>query len=1262
VAALGSGAMGLVYSVLDRERGTHVALKGLKTPAAENILRFKAEFRALRDLEHPNLLRLGELFEEDGRWFFTMELVRGGDFLAYVTGVAHPMDAPSTGSSLRNMSGTMPRAAYKPPIEATRDKSNPSLDGSGERLRARLPAPEHGTVPVVYDETRLRAALAQLALALDTLHRAGMVHRDVKPSNVLVEPAGRVVLLDFGVAADLAGHALDREGTIVGTASHMAPEQAAGEAIEPAADWYAVGTMLYQALTGRLPFEGSMTDVLSRKVVGEVPCPPMALVPSTPADLNDLCVQLLAREPEARPSAVEFLRALGVAEPEAMLAPARHVGQTFVGRAHELAQIVEAFAASRESPVSVFVQGLSGIGKSATVNRALEQIRTANRSAIVLRGRCHENETVPYNAFDGVLDDLSRVLRNLDSGSGLADVRVSALLQVFPSLRSVGWLSVRAKGENASLPGPIELRQQAFDELRALVASLAATRPIVVVIDDLHWADAESVLLLGEWTRLPGAPKVLLLCTARPGADGARCAAIAAASGDVRVLTLEGLTLADARDLATRILDVRGDGARTVDEVLTEAGGHPMFLQELLEFSSEREASVAGGEIRPRLDDALLARAGRLPELAQRALEAVAVAGVPVREGTLARVLDVPRTALAPQLSVLRSSRLLRSAGARRGNTLETFHDRVREAVYEHLPIARRRELHHRLGELLEAENAPHEILFGHFDKAGDIVRAVGHAIAAAEVATRALAFERAASLYRFAIGSGIHDPDHERALRTAMGDALQKAGRPGEAAQALLAAVRTGTPSPDEAFELRRRGCEQYLMGGYLDEGIEASRAVLAEIGERRPDRYLVLVMLVLWHLFQLRVARLVWTSRPVATIPAAMQRRLDVYWSFSAGLSFLDAIRSGSFTFRGTLLAIRHGDDLRIVRAASIACMGVSAKGERKLAERLLAVVHVAGERTGTDLGRVYVELAHVCYEFMVVNDVRKVLEHCARARALWSATGRGGGWESDVIEQQQLWALAVQGEVKRLVEEAHAGVRFARATGNRFREFMIRTSFPQPYILRDAPQEGASDVRDAARDWAQPDGRFATPDYWSLKSRCMLAFYSGNVDDLRALDDEWRRFDRSALSLMELVAMESSDLRATVSLRLALEAKMRGDSAGLARHLARSRRLVRRIERSPLHFARGSVKRFRAASTLIEVGFDAARPLYEAALLHYEKDGSKGLIAGAHQVLGLFLGGDEGRSHLGKARAWAEQTGAKNPDRLLSMVAMDVGLLKT
>src|SRR5262249_39633430 len=138
---LGEGSMGVVYEALDLETQTRVGLKTIAAPGTGTVGRFKNEFRALQGIEHDNLVNLYELVHEGGRWFFTMELVEGGDFLHHVR--------------------------------------------SG-------------------DEARLRGAFEQLAHGLMALHRAGKVHRDIKPSNILVDQAGRVVLLDFGLIADVS--------------------------------------------------------------------------------------------------------------------------------------------------------------------------------------------------------------------------------------------------------------------------------------------------------------------------------------------------------------------------------------------------------------------------------------------------------------------------------------------------------------------------------------------------------------------------------------------------------------------------------------------------------------------------------------------------------------------------------------------------------------------------------------------------------------------------------------------------------------------------------------------------------------------------------------------------------------------------------------------------------------------------------------------------------------------------------------------------
>src|SRR5262249_51168225 len=148
-------------------------------------------------------------------------------------------------------------------------------------------------------ETHLRASLAQLVEGVCALHAHGKLHRDIKPSNVLVSHQGRVVLLDFGLVRDRAQRDLAGvrdEPLVVGPPEYMPPEQSIGEQATPASDWYSVGVMLFESLTGALPFEGTAAQIISARLLDEAP-PPSRFAREVPADLEALCVGLLRRDP-----------------------------------------------------------------------------------------------------------------------------------------------------------------------------------------------------------------------------------------------------------------------------------------------------------------------------------------------------------------------------------------------------------------------------------------------------------------------------------------------------------------------------------------------------------------------------------------------------------------------------------------------------------------------------------------------------------------------------------------------------------------------------------------------------------------------------------------------------------------------------------------------------------------------------------------------------------------------------------------------------
>jgi len=278
---VGSGGMGVVYRAYDHRRNRDVAVKTLCVGGPAAAMRIQQEFRVVTGVAHPNLVRLYELHSVGGRWFFSMEYVDGAPFLTHVRQVGR---------------GARGGAPIQPGV--------PIGGGAGTE-----PVHEPMVAPGQYHA--LRARLVELASAVDALHQAGIVHRDIKPANVLVESTGRVVLLDFGLARLRSGAANAGTGhRTAGTLAYMAPELLAGGEPSFASDWYSVGTILYEALTGHLPYSGTAKVVRATKLLHGPPLRDLAI--SAPSQLCDLCEAWLQRDPARRPTGDRVLTAVGL--------------------------------------------------------------------------------------------------------------------------------------------------------------------------------------------------------------------------------------------------------------------------------------------------------------------------------------------------------------------------------------------------------------------------------------------------------------------------------------------------------------------------------------------------------------------------------------------------------------------------------------------------------------------------------------------------------------------------------------------------------------------------------------------------------------------------------------------------------------------------------------------------------------------------------------------------------------------------------------
>jgi serine/threonine protein kinase len=483
IRQLGQGGMGVVFEALDREQGVRVALKTVRQLTPDALFRFKGEFRLLQDMQHPNLVSLGELFEDDGQWFFTMELVQGVDLhrwvrCAVVPGAAAEEPAPDTIADAGSAVSERVTDRLEEHTQATR------------RLPRGAPSARLHTG---FDEGRLRDAMRQLAAGLNALHRAGKVHRDVKPSNVLVTPAGRLVILDFGVVADMRADG-DEEAAVVGSLAYMSPEQSVGLRVGAASDWYSMGVVLYEALTGVRPFPAGLPGQEARQVP---PPPPRSRAPDVPEDLDTLCMALLRFQPEERPAPADILAALGAADlGDQGVITQSQVTQSmpFVGRVAERAELERAFADCRRAgaPIVAVLRGESGVGKSALARHFADGV-VATRDALTLVGRCFERETVPYRAFDGIMDALCQHLLRLDQVEAalLLPPSIGLVARLFPVMRRVPAVRKAETGQG-DVVDPQELRIRAFGALRELFTRLAARRDLLLLVDDFQWADADS--------------------------------------------------------------------------------------------------------------------------------------------------------------------------------------------------------------------------------------------------------------------------------------------------------------------------------------------------------------------------------------------------------------------------------------------------------------------------------------------------------------------------------------------------------------------------------------------------------------------------------------------------------------------------------------------------------------------------------------------------------------------------------------------------
>jgi class 3 adenylate cyclase len=728
---LGEGGRKRVYLAHDTKLDRDVAVAIIKTDGldAGGLTRVRREAQAMGRLgDHPHIVTIHDVGDESGQPYIVSQYMAGGA----VDALEHPI-----------------------PLERTLEIAKGVCRG------------------------------------LAHAHANGIVHRDLKPGNVWLAADGTAKIGDFGLAVALDRSRLTMAGMLVGTVAYMPPEQALGGEATQRADFYSLGCMLYEMITGRPPFVGNDPTAVISQHINQPPVAPSWLTEHCPPELEEVILRLLAKDPGERPeSAADVLSALERVDPAQKSASHsesnvldRLARGVFVGRERELDRLRKAFDEAFSGRGSmVMLVGEPGIGKT----RAAQELETyaRMRGAQVLWGRAHESSGAP--AYWPWMQVGNNYASSNDLTLLIPDMQEKGpeLVRLFPWLRQ--GLNV---GEPEQLADPEAAQFRLFDAYATFVRAISNRAPLLIALDDLHWADKPSLLLLEYVARELARLRVLIVCTYRD-TDLSRTHPLSEAlavlnreAGFQRVV-LRGLSREEVAGYINAVANLTPK-PELLDRIFEETEGNPFFLSEVVNLLTQEgklTESVSDIAVPDGVREALGRRLDRISEEANELLQVAAVVGREFPYDTLTLLGERNDDALLRLIEEALEARVIEEMG--QPGRYRFTHALMQETLLDELSTTRRVRIHGQVGEALERrwgaradERATR--LAVHFVEAAMVsprhaARAVHYAKLAAQQAEAQFAWDVAARHYEhcLALVSEAEDAlgEDEAALLTALG------------------------------------------------------------------------------------------------------------------------------------------------------------------------------------------------------------------------------------------------------------------------------------------------------------------------------------------------------------------------------------------------------------------------------------------------------------------------------------------------------------
>jgi tetratricopeptide (TPR) repeat protein len=759
-AELGRGGMGAVYRARDTllDRDVAVKLLNLSLPGSEGSAvraRFLREAQATARLNHPHIVAIYDAGEA--------VLPKGTTPLPFIV-----MELIAGG---------------------------PLLD----------------TLPVPLEEG-LRIA-RQICTALVEAHTAGIIHRDLKPGNVLLTLNKTAKLVDFGLAYVSAASQLTVEGTFMGTVAYMAPELIQGQPATIQSDLYAFGVLLYELVAGRQPFAAEhLAAVLSQHLYAPV-VPPSTYHDAVPLALDRLILRLLSKHPAERPlSAADVLQALeNLTSPELVPQPElplldRIARGRLVAREQETAVANNLWQRTMGGEgQTLLLSGEPGIGKTRLVQELKVQVEI-NR-ARALWAECYAEGSAPYAPLAQIMMQLfqSGVPIDLD----LPEYVANGLLTIAPALQPFF-----PDLSPTRLQEPQAEQQRLWDSILTLLTLLAARTPLLLVIDDAHWADNGSLNLLRYLARRGrGLPFLLVLTYREVELNEAR--ALHEFVFDLQRerlatrLKLNRLTPEQTRDLLATLF-AEEITPEFLQGIYQETEGNPFFVEEVCKALIEsgqlsrqdgrwqRPPDMADMRIPQSVRLAIESRVTKLPQSVQEVLRLAAVVGRKFEFDLLRQTTELDEDSLIAALEQAERAQLIGEVSAEGGGLFSFAHALIPTTLVEGLSGLRRRRLHRRVAAVI-AERNPHdyEALAHHYAAAADEEQAILYYGCAGERALVVCANEDAERHYRAALEFD-PEPQARAALLAGLAEAVARQSRPAAAIALFEEAIQLYQSLPD--------------------------------------------------------------------------------------------------------------------------------------------------------------------------------------------------------------------------------------------------------------------------------------------------------------------------------------------------------------------------------------------------------------------------------------------------------------------------------